>query len=331
MSGDKNIRKKELGIGGITMPLPCFFPSISTVKNNLPILEYLQILTALHHPLFLISAYDLYKCKPKQFSKANKLLDHASKNNQIVLLDSGNYESYWKNDSKWSQDKYRKILGKAKHHLAFCFDSLQANGKIKKIVSFVENQVLQDQEYSLGTVIPILHSARTKDFPQLVSYIVDKLNPFLVAVPERQLGEGIGARAETVNRIRKELNKKKAYYPLHLLGTGNPLSILIYSICGADSFDGLEWCQTAADHRTSLLYHFQQRDFFGEQTVFCKMKKLPYTQATLAHNLDFYSKWMYQIQTNFADGTINYLMKKYLPEAGLLLLKQRIPELFNGC
>ena len=63
------------------------------------------------------------------------------------------------------------------------------------------------------------------------------------------------ARAKTIIKIRKTLAPKKQYYPLHLLGTGNPLSILIYSICGADSFDGLEWCQTTVDYNTGLLYH----------------------------------------------------------------------------
>lgn len=328
MKRKKYERKKELGIGGIVLPLPCFFPAVSSVKTNLPILEYLQVLTALSHPLFLISAYDLYKCDKKNLPKVQRLLKNSLTNPKIILLDSGNYESYWKNDKKWDPDKYRNILKRTKHHLAFCFDSLLTNGKINAIAAVIEKQVLRDQRYSSGTVVPIIHSSRKEDFPKLVSKIVDKLNPFIVAVPERQLGEGIVARAETVYKIRKALDKKRLYYPLHLLGTGNPLSILIYSLCGADSFDGLEWCQTTVDHRTGLLYHFQQRDFFGEQTAFCKIRDIPYTQATLAHNLEFYKKWMIAIQNRFLRDNEDILIGKYIPKPALFLLKQKLPEIF---
>lgn len=328
MKEAKNNRKRELGLGGIFLPLPCFFPSISSVKTNLPIVEYIQVLSALKHPLFLVSAYDLYKCQKKDLARVERLLDNLASNQKIILLDSGNYESYWRNDKKWVLKKYRDILKKTKHHVAFCFDSLHTKGNLNEIASLIKAQVLRDQKYSLGTVIPIIHSERKQKFPELISRVVDKLNPFMVAVPERQLGEGIVARAETVYKIRRILNKKKLYYPLHLLGTGNPLSILIYSICGADSFDGLEWCQTTVDHRTGILYHFQQRDFFGEQTAFCKLQNIPYTQTTLAHNLDFYQKWMVKIQKSFVSGKKDILIKKYLPKPVLSLLKNKMPGVF---
>ena len=124
-------RKTKLGIGGISLPLPCFFPSVSSIKTNFTLLEYLQILTALKHPLFLISAYDLYHCGEKDRPKVYKLLNGAVLDKKIVLLDSGNYESYWKNDRTWTANIYRNILRKNIHHLAFSFDALLPNEKNK--------------------------------------------------------------------------------------------------------------------------------------------------------------------------------------------------------
>jgi hypothetical protein len=43
--------------------------------------------------------------------------------------------------------------------------------------------------------------------------------------------------------------------------TDNPFSITLYSAMRADSFDGLEWCQTVVDHETGLLYHLSHVDF----------------------------------------------------------------------
>jgi hypothetical protein len=140
-----------------------------------------------------------------------------------------------------------------------------------------------------------------------------KTKPVMVAVPERILGDGIVERSKRVLDIRQKLNESGCYYPLHLLGTGNPRSILLYAICGADSFDGLEWCQTTVDHNTGLLYHFQQRELFGEQSPFCKLRNFPYDQATLGHNLLFYQTWMGKLHQNVKDDNILDLAKEYFP------------------
>jgi hypothetical protein len=96
--------------------------------------------------------------------------------------------------------------------------------------------------------------------------------------------------------IRETLNETGRYYPVHIVGTGNPLSILIYATCGADSFDGLDWCQTVGDHATGRLYHSLQLDFFAHQTPYGSEAKLPYLPRALAHNLMFYQGWMEKIR-----------------------------------
>jgi hypothetical protein len=168
--------------------------------------------------------------------------------------------------------------------------------------------------------------APTDLFPEVARGVADRLTPVMIAMPERELGQGIIEKAETIWKIRKALNETGQYYPIHLLGTGNPLSILIYVLCGSDSFDGVEWFQTTVDHNTGLLYHFQQRELFGQQSEFCSKPELPYIQATLAHNLLFYRKWMEQIQTSLFSGTIAELAQGYLPSAFWKTLKERLPE-----
>jgi hypothetical protein len=63
-----------------------------------------------------------------------------------------------------------------------------------------------------------------------------RLNPIFVAVPKRELGDGLLERARNVVRIRRRLDRLGYHCGLHLLGTGNPISILEYSLCGADTF-----------------------------------------------------------------------------------------------
>jgi len=321
-------RKMDISIGGTFLTLPCFSPSISTIKTNLPPLEYLKILTALKYPLFLISAYDLYHCNSNQLNAIKKLLEQAINNKQIVLIDSGNYESYWKNDKTWSIEKYREILKSIPHQIAFCYDVFKGGIDLQGIINNIEDEVVKSQSFSHGTIVPILHSAK-KLLPKIITKLTDRLNPLFIAIPERELGDGILERATNVFKIRKELNKKSQYYPLHLLGTGNPLSILIYSICGADSFDGLEWCQTTVNRDTGLLYNFQQREFFKLDPKLQKISGLPYSQLTLVHNLKFYNKWMNKINKGFLNNNVMEIVDSYLPNRMVVLLKEKLPEVFK--
>ena len=321
-------REMDISIGGTFLSLPCFFPSISTIKTNLPPLEYLKILTALKHPLFLISAYDLYYYNTKQLKVIKKLLKDAVNNEQIVLIDSGNYESYWRNDKMWSIEKYREILKSIPHQIAFCYDVFKWSIDLQGVINNIESEVVKSQSFSHGTIVPVLH-LRKKLFPKIITKLADRLNPLFIAVPERELGDGILERATNVFKIRKELNKKSQYYPLHLLGTGNPLSILIYSICGADSFDGLEWCQTTVNYDTGLLYHFQQREFFKLDPKLKKISGLPYTQLTLVYNLIFYNIWMNKINKGFLNNNIMEIADDYLPNQMAVLLKKKLPEVFK--
>lgn len=97
--------KSEITIGGSSLSLPIFFPSISTVKTNLAPIEYLKVIVALKYLCFLISAYDIYNSGNSNKDKLRKLLKTAKKQNQIILLDSGNYESYWLKDKRWTEAK----------------------------------------------------------------------------------------------------------------------------------------------------------------------------------------------------------------------------------
>lgn len=326
-------RKASIPIGGTSLTLPSFFPSISSVKANLKPVEYLRVITSVDHPLFLISAYDIHNCRNKHdLKRIEVMLRDSVRNQKAVILDSGNYESFWQKDKTWKIRDFWKCLESYDYGFAFYFDKREQQllwKSAQRIINEVERGVLRDQEKTYkGSIIPIIH-APTDLFPDVACGLADRLAPVMIAMPERELGQGIIERAETIWKIRKALNETGQYYPLHLLGTGNPLSILLYALCGADSFDGVEWFQATVDHDRGRLYHFQQREFFGQQSEFCSKPELPYVQATLAHNLLFYRKWMERIQTSLFSGTIAELVQAYLPDAFLKTLEERLPEVLH--
>ena len=245
-------RYMELHVGGTALQLPCFFPSVSSVRTNLKPVDYIDLLDLSGHPLFLVSAYDLAHCSDNQRQCMDIALKRSKERGSAILMDSGNYESFWKSDKTWQPHNFHKIAGTDNYHLCFCYDNQDPPSDSKLIAEDVVDSVLRDQNHAFGTVIPIIHGSAIT-LPDAVRIVAEQLHPILLAVPERELGEGIVERAQTVRKIRETLNTLGTYYPVHLLGTGNPLSIITYAFAGADSFDGLEWCQTTVDHDTGKI------------------------------------------------------------------------------
>lgn len=252
-------RQFTLCVAGTALPLPCFFPSVSTVKTNLMPVDYIELLAAAGHPLFLVSAYDIANSCEDHQRRIQCALKQSKERGSVILVDSGNYEAFWKGDLAWEVDRFHGVCKTYAHHLCFCYDNQEPPDTAEAISADVVASVLRDQGHAIGTAVPIVHGPANL-LPTAAQRAAEQLCPVLLAVPERALGEGIAARTRTVRRIRKALDALGFYCPLHLLGTGNPLSMIAYAMAGADSFDGLEWCQVVVDHKSATLFHFQQWD-----------------------------------------------------------------------
>lgn len=308
-----------LPVRGRVLETPIYFPSISSLKTgSIEAIDYFQILKALY-PYFLVSAYDIYHSKsPKTFVK--QLQKNYRDNGPIILLDSGNYESFWLTDKNWNISKFEEILASDVSDLAFCFDN-QFPGSIAKNVDGIRKSLNRSQKTTnTSSVIPIVHADKNS-LATTVTRLYEKHNFLMVSVAERNLGDGILERIRTITNLRKKLNKLNQYVYIHVLGTGNPLSLLLLSLAGADSFDGLEWCQTVVDPKTALLYHFQQREFVLDECEFCSSQTLDYRLATLGHNLNFYNSWMKRIRESISSNSELQMLENYFDSKTINKLK----------
>lgn len=316
-------RTFDLSIAQTVIALPCFFPSVSSVKTNLMPVDYVELLDAATHSLLLASAYDIANCPPDHRPRMNAALSRSKKRGAVILMDSGNYEGFWKGELAWTPDRFHEVVKESEHHLCFCHDNQEPPDTAEAIAEDVVSSVLRDQQHALGTVAPIIHGP-TALLPTAARLVADQLFPVVLAVPERALGDGIVARAEAVRRIRKALDGLGIYCPLHLLGTGNPLSIAVYAMAGADSFDGLEWCQTVVDHETGKLFHFQQWDLFKDQTDWGSNGALPYIQSALMHNLEFYRTFMSGLREALINDAGETFLRRYATDRQAALLMDAI-------
>ena len=293
------VRPGSMKIGGIDLALPIYFPSVSSTKTALPLLDYVRSLAALGNinGQFLVSAYDYIRASGAEQEELRALLTHAKGAGTTVLMDSGNYESYWNRQrDTWLQTDFHRALLELACPLAFGFDEQEPPVDFKSHVRVILERQERDQTAAGSTTIfPIVHG-KPETLPALCAAVAKATSVPMIAVPERGLGNGIFQRASTVKAIRQALDAHGRYVGLHLLGTGNPISLALYSIAGADSFDGLEWCQTVVDHETALLFHFSQADFFSRQTKWSDNEDLSFHAKALAHNLEFYTDWMKRLR-----------------------------------
>lgn len=314
------LRPKKIALGNTSLETPVFFPSISTVKTALQPIKYLSTLHSLQslNQNLLISAFDL--SRSSNGDELAEKLRAAAQAGAVILMDSGNYESFWKEEqATWQQHDFHNVLSQYPCTIAFGFDEQNPPSDVNAHIALVVERWKKDQAVGGDRVIiPIVHGD-TINMPDACAQVAQKTNVPMIAVAERRLGEGIFERTKTIMALRKALDLTGRYVGLHLLGTGNPISIALYSWAGADSFDGLEWCQTVVDHDTGLLFHLSQSDFFQHQTVWGE-GDLSFQARTLAHNLTFYADWMHRLRMALHEGDMQNFCQFNFP-----------PRLYNQC
>lgn len=304
----------EFTLGQRTISAPVFFPSISSLKTHLTAQEHLGILLALRglNDQFLVSAFDIKNAHDS--IEIRRSVEHAYASGTIVLLDSGNYESYWREDTQWCQNSYHEVLSDFPCSAAFSFDNQRPPSDFDCHVRQLVSNYLADVSSTLQktVIVPIIHGS-VERLPILCEEVVKKCNVQMVAIPERCLGGGIVERLNTAEAIRARINTVEPNTAIHLLGTGHPISIALYTNAGVNSFDGLDWCRTVVDHDSGFLHAFSHADFFRSQTEY-GVEIRSFEARTFAHNLSFYREWMLGIQSAVQNDHLLDFCRMQIPE-----------------
>lgn len=315
-------RPKAVSIGAKSLSLPAFVFSLSSFETQLNPLNGLELMGDLAPPACLISAYDakahLGKRRNSKFWGA---VDALRRSKSLLFLDSGNYEASRnhdyrskKNTDGWCVELFHEVALEVAADIVFSYDRVDPKGSGAEVVESILVSYERDMfKTGLGpeTLCPIVHlPVGTLNVAEVASEIVaqiaQEIRPALIAIPERELGDGILTRMKTVKAIRRALNKLGFYQPLHILGTGNPTSIAALALCGGDCFDGLEWCRTAANYETHSLLHFQHFDalyeIYGGRISKKEARRLvelagaPFALRAASYNYDYFCDWMANVQ-----------------------------------
>jgi len=321
-------RVAEISLRDKKLVTPTYFPAVSTAGVGYSAEGLIRLVLAAKYPRLLVSAYDTCNMRKENKSDLLSQLSNFSRCNSFLLLDSGVFEGYWRRDRTWTFESYADAIKQIESDLYFSFDMLadpNMNGK-----SFIEEtyRSITDSYVLLGRsqCVPILHGTDPEKVVALVQSFadLDQDKVCMIGVAERDCGATLIQRAGTVARLREVLNSKSENSILHILGCGNPTSLLVYSYCGADTFDSTDWSRYVLDRRSLKIADIAHLRLLRCDCPMCRKEVGPPNERPLLHNLLFYQNFVVKIQNMIRDSTIASYLSDHLGEDVLSEIEGRL-------
>ncbi|MBM3911025.1 MAG: hypothetical protein FJ356_05195 [Thaumarchaeota archaeon] len=311
--GEFNSRSLEITIGTKKLVTPTYFPAISSAATRLQLVPLIQVCVSSGYPRLLISAYDIFHLSKPHQKFAKKYL-RKFLNQNFLFLDSGTFESYWLNDRKWTFEKYKKIIANTECDFYTSFDRIpsmdSSSNEISKHV--VEYSKKSSKLENNNHCISVIHG-QTSQLIKLVGTICNRnMQNAIIAIAERDCGKTLQDKINTIKKIRKTLNRKNETNVLHILGCGNPISMALFIMAGADSFDSVDWSRWLIDRKTLQFTDPTHRILLDCKCKVCSIKKIDPTLNVLLHNLLFYQNYLQDLRESIINGQNFNFLKKYI-------------------
>ena len=236
---------------GVTITTPILIPSFSSKGFNFEedgISEITGIIKAASEWLTetaLVSAYDChYRYVPTEFYSTVDL----------CFVDSGGYEknndydlstvyATGGSDSVWNESLLVEVYNSLPSDGSFVLVSYDLIGK--PILEQIERsaELLSKYRTSLCTILLKREKTNQKYIDvQSVLRHVNELGRFdIVGLTEKELGKSALERMHNIARIREELTRCGINSPIHIFGSLDPVTSILYFLSGAEIFDGLTW------------------------------------------------------------------------------------------
>lgn len=196
----------------------------------------------------LVSAYDIFH-KHITFGEDQICTE-------ITLLDSGGYESgetydisttskYNYDVKEWNKENLEEVLNKwpdYKPAIIVSFD--HGNQRISLAEQIKSASELFAKYPNMLSNFLIKPETDAQIYIQQENIIekIDDLKQFqIVGVTEKELGNSVLARMINIAKIRKALDDSGNAAPMHVFGSLDPVTSILYFLAGAEIFDGLTW------------------------------------------------------------------------------------------
>lgn len=240
------VRRSKIVDGAqVVAETPLLLPSFSS-KGFPQIRQIMKLMAEFITSPILISSYDVhyrYIIQNITFS-------------QLIFLDSGGYEARVDHDTSeaygklhkpkpWNRRLYEQNLGKWTSRwptIAISFDSpAQYLSLSKQINNAMEMQ--KKYPHLLWEFLIKPESAKDPFLPieKLIKQIPDLRRFAVIGLTEKELGDSVFSAMTNIARMRMQMDSAGVSVPIHIFGSLDALTTVLYFLAGAEIFDGLTW------------------------------------------------------------------------------------------
>jgi len=239
-------RRSKIVLGAQTVAeTPLVLPSFSS-KGFPQVRKIMNLMAEFITSPILISSYDVhYRLIPKKITFP-----------QLLFLDSGGYEARIEHDlsetygklhkpKPWNQQLHKRVLTNWSSKwptIAVSFDSpakflrlskqLDGAAKLQKKYPHLLWELLVKPETAKDPFIP---------FEKLIKRVEHLRRFAVVGITEKELDDSLFGAMTKIARLRTQMNAAGVNVPIHIFGSLDPLTTVLYFLAGAEIFDGLTW------------------------------------------------------------------------------------------
>jgi len=236
---------------GVTITTPILIPSFSSKgfsfneDRTSEITEIIKTTSEWLTETALISAHDChYQYVPSDIYSTVK----------ICFVDSGGYEknndydlstvyASEGSDSTWNENLLINVYDSLPSDSSFVLVSYDRMGQTiaKQIES--ARELLSKYRTNLRTIL-VKREITSQRYINIQSVLqhTNTLGDFdIVGLTEKELGKSILDRMHNIARVREDLDRHGINSPIHIFGSLDPVTTILYFLSGAEIFDGLTW------------------------------------------------------------------------------------------
>lgn len=242
---------------GVSIKTPLLVPSFSskgfTIKNGKSNVSAPLLLSrGFLEECMLVSAFDIYHSlipEPDKFAYCT----------ETVILDSGGYESSsiydfsgiieYDGDSEkineWNIEKLESVIENWSERYPAIIVNFD-HGNIRKSLNEQISEANSFFHKYPKTLNIFLIKPETSKQPMIqINNILESIHLFdqfdIIGLAEKELGDSMLMRMRNIYKIRKRMDEMKNSNPIHVFGSLDPVSSVLYFLAGAEIFDGLTW------------------------------------------------------------------------------------------
>ncbi|WP_343748006.1 hypothetical protein [Fluviicola sp.] len=298
MSARSNIIEHPLGV---RLETPLMVPSFSSkgygfkkkrskrAPDTSEVADAFQFAKEFLTETLLVSAYDIFY--------SHIPFDEDSICTELTFIDSGGYEtgggydisatSKFNYDIKaWDVNQLNRVLSKwPEHKAAIAVSYDHGNHRISLKDQIDSAKALFSTHSNFLSDFLIKPETKDQQFVKVQNIIdnIQDLSGFsIIGLTERELGSSILNRMINIAEIRRALDNAGISSPLHIFGSLDPITTILYFLVGAEIFDGLTWLKYSY-YNDSAIYQSNYGALnvdLGIHVSDAKVKSMSITQNT---------------------------------------------------